>query len=271
MNSKKQKKEEKKLKKELYDRIDFVHHKAIPVEYLREFTPIYRFTIGTFLILAYISVFVYFINFFYTENITTEFVAIEDGDSKCKEVTKSFSSVSLAGANGKWEGAIGFDYSNAPVLVTFRNIEATEKEFTQLFEKQKERLNEVNEQFKNNNLGSNILFWTNYKNSVRTKNTEQTFQFVGDPAMIFDGQIFLSTVAAADYTGGEVLCYGPSTTFESTSAMFRSSFDYADDYATCGAYVFTPYDIAFALKGLVPRYVCMYVCFFQCMYVCMYE
>ena len=237
--------------KDLYEKIDFAHHKAIPVEYLREFTPAYRYSIGTVLILTYLGLFGYFIYYFYAENITAQFIAIEEGQNICQEVTKSFSSISLAGANGAWEGAVNFDYSDAPVQVTFRNIEATKEEFIQLFEKQKDRLKDINGEFKKNNLGTNILLWTNFKNSARTGNTEQTFQFVGDPSMVFDGNIYLSSIAGAD-SGGTALCDGPSTSFDPTSGLFHSNFNYDTDYSTCGAYVFKPYDIAFALQGLIP-------------------
>ena len=251
MKTNKQQHEKKKFMKDLYEKVDFAHHKAIPVEYLREFTPLYRYTIGTLLILTYLGLFGYFVYFFYSENISAQFIAIEEGENNCNEVTKAFSSVSLAGANGAWEGALNFDYSDAPVQVTFRNIEATTEDFIGLFKKQKERLIAINGDFKKNNLGNNILLWTNFKNSVRTGNTEQTFQFVGDPAMVFDGQIFLSSVAGAD-TGGTALCDGPATSFDTRSGLFHSSFDYDDDYSACGAFVFKPYDIAFALQGLIP-------------------
>jgi hypothetical protein len=59
-------------------------------------------------------------------------------------------------------------------------------------------------------------------------------------------------VAGAD-TGGTALCDGPATSFDPKSGLFHSIFDYDDDYSTCGAFVFKPYDIAFALQGLIPK------------------
>ena len=92
----KNKNNNKKLQEKAFKNFNFVHHKAIPVEYLREFSDPYRFSIGTILICVYLAVFGYAFYYLYTENVTTQFVSFEEGDSSCTEVVKPLDGSFLA-------------------------------------------------------------------------------------------------------------------------------------------------------------------------------
>jgi len=110
----------RKFRKYFYDKINFAHHKAIPIEYLREFSHHYRFSIGTFLIAAYLALFGYFIYYLYTENTTTQFVALEEGSNSCSDVIRPLDGSFLASSTGIWEGNSKFSYSDAPFQLIIR-------------------------------------------------------------------------------------------------------------------------------------------------------
>ena len=227
--------------------LNFAHEKAIPIDYLSEFTSHYRIPIGTILIVAYLAFFAYFTYYFYNENSKMQFVAIEEGTNTCTEVAKPLSSVVLASAYGVWEGATTFKYSDSPVIFTFREMTASTEEFIKFFEEQKDLISEVNKIFSENTLGLNILYWTTYLNSVQVGKTIQSLEFVGDPSNIFNGQILTGTVADAT-----AVCSAPSTTsFDTQSSTFSLTYSY-EDYIkyNCSSNNFDATQIALAIGGL---------------------
>ena len=234
--------------KVLYKRFNFWHHKAIPVEYLREFSHHYRYSIGTILIFAYLAFFSYFIYYFYTENTTTQFVAIEEGSNSCTEVVRPLDGTFFASSDGYWEGTINFKYTNAPVSVIFRELSASPDIFQEIFSGKKESLQGINEIFSANTLAVNIIYWTNYKKSIESSGTVQTFQMVGDPAYVFDAQIMVGNIASE-----KTVCNaGAVTTFDSRKASFVVSYEYKS-YLSPGSNcvnVFSELELAYAYPGL---------------------
>ena len=244
-------KEKRKFISEIYEKINFVHHKAIPIEYLREFSHHYRYSIGTILILTYLTLFGYAVYYFYTENTTTQFVAIEEGSNSCIEVVRPLDGTFLASSTGLWEGDVDFVYSDAPISITFRELSSTTEAFVELFSASKERLQKINEVFIANNLAVNILFWMSFKKSSIVGNKVQTLQLIGDPAFLFDSQIHVGVLAS-----GTAVCYSQATTtFDSQSGNFEISYSF-DDYISpdtnCEA-VFDYYSIAYAIYTLTTQ------------------
>ena len=242
------KKEKRKFISEIYEKVNFVHHKAIPIDYLREFSHHYRFSIGTVLIITYLALFGYAVYYFYTENTTTQFVAIEEGSNSCVEVVRPLDGSFLASSTGLWEGDVDFVYSDAPISITFRELSITTHSFVELFSGSKEKLQQINEVFIANNLAVNVLYWVSFKKSSIVGDKVQTLQLIGDPSFLFDSQIHVGVL-----TSGTAVCKSqPTTTFDSQSGNFEISYSF-DDYKSSSSgceTVFDYYSIAFAISML---------------------
>eukprot|EP01035_Chromulina_nebulosa_P002186 gene2186-2953_t len=208
----------------MYKKINFAHHKSIPIDYLQEFSHHYRLPIGTTLIAIYLAVFAYAIYYFYVENTTTEFVAIAEGNNRCTEVVRPLDGTFLASSNGLWEGDSAFIYRDAPINVIFRELRASKEYFQQIFNVKQKTLEKVNSIFAKNNLAYNMLYWTSFKKSTTIGKKVQTFELVGDPSFIFN-----SPVTAGVLSSGTSVCnLLPSSIFNSESGKFTITYSLSD-------------------------------------------
>ena len=232
----------------MYKKIDFAHHKSIPIDYLQEFSHHYRLPIGTTLIVIYLAVFAYAISYFYEENTTTEFVAIAEGNNRCTEVVRPLDGTFLASSNGLWEGDSAFIYRDAPLIVIFRELRATKEFFQQIFSEKQITLEKVNNIFMTTNLAHNILFWTSFKKSTVIGKKVQTFELVGDPSFVFNAPITAGVLSS----GTSVCNLLPSTTFSSESGKFEISYALSE-YVSVGSgcrQVLDEVTVAFAVPFL---------------------
>ena len=214
----------------MFKNINFAHHQSLPIDYLQEFSPEYRLPIGTILIIMYLGGFGYAVYYFYTENTTEEFVAIEEGNNRCTEVIRPLDGTFLASSNGRWEGDSAFRYSKAPVIAIFRELMATKKIFQEIFSETQKNLKEVNSFFMTNNLAMNILFWTSIKKSIIIEDKVHTFQLVGDPSFVFN-----SPITAGVLSSGTAVCnIQPTSIFNSESGKFEISYALSE-YVSVGS------------------------------------
>ena len=201
----------------MYKKINFAHHKSIPIDYLQEFSHHYRIPIGTTLIILYLAVFAYGVYYFYIENTSTEFVAIHEGNNRCTEVVRPLDGTFLASSSGVWEGNSNFVFRDAPVSVIFRELSATKSTFQNIFEERRRNLEDINSIFMQNNLAYNMLYWTSYKKSTVIGGKVQTFELVGDPSFVFNSPITVGVLSS----GTSVCNLLPTSIFNSESGKFE--------------------------------------------------
>ena len=235
----------------IFKNINFAHHQTIPIDYLQEFSPQYRLPIGTILIVMYLGGFGYAVYYFFMENSTEEFVAIEEGNNRCVDVIRPLDGNFLASSNGRWEGNTAFRYSKAPVFAIFRELWATKKIFQDIFAETLKGLEEVNSFFTVNNLAMNILLWTSVKKSITVADRVHTFQLVGDPSFVFN-----SPITAGVLSSGTSVCnLLPAASFNSESGKFEISYslsDYISETSGCRQ-VLDEVTLAFAVPFLTTQ------------------
>lgn len=235
----------------IFKNINFAHHQTIPIDYLQEFSPQYRLPIGTILIVMYLGGFGYAVYYFFMENSTEEFVAIEEGNNRCVDVIRPLDGNFLASSNGRWEGNTAFRYSKAPVFAIFRELWATKKIFQDIFAETLKGLEEVNSFFTVNNLAMNILLWTSVKKSITVADRVHTFQLLGDPSFVFN-----SPITAGVLSSGTSICnLQPAASFNSESGKFEISYslsDYISETSGCRQ-VLDEVTLAFAVPFLTTQ------------------
>ena len=80
----------------------------------------------------------------------------------CDEVPLEISGTYLADDNGNWEGDKEFEYSRAIYSFDFNRLETSEKGFAGIIDIALNRMDEITEIMKNNNLAITVLFWTSW-------------------------------------------------------------------------------------------------------------
>jgi hypothetical protein len=229
----------------LVERINFAVSTAIPIDYVRDFSWPYRFSVGTVLIILYIFLFTIAVYYFFSESTTTQFIALEEGSNTCSEVVRPIEGTFHASSNGLWEGDAGFKYSESPIKVIFRQLSSSTDSFLKIFEAKRETLNGVNAVFSLNNLARNVLYWTSFKKSLNVNNKVQSFQFVGDPSFVFNAQVIVGVMSS-----GSAFCLlRPDCHFNTDTASFEMSYP-AGDYVSKCQTLFDAYSISFAVPAL---------------------
>eukprot|EP01038_Epipyxis_sp_PR26KG_P009741 gene9741-13107_t len=171
----------------IVEKIDDWFRGQIPMESLKSLPRHYLYTIGLLLQLCMFTIFAIFLLVGYFTNISIPFISLSSNSGNCKPVAKAFSGTYIASTDGYWSGNQNFRTNKGVYYITFNNMEVDQKGFVDFMDIiQHHIIPPIANQSVNSQLPINILYWMNYAESIVVGNFEQTFEFTGEPTVVFN-------------------------------------------------------------------------------------
>lgn len=186
----------------LYRKANEVFIQRIPSEDIRDMPPSFMYPIGSVAFLILLAIFLVVFTLSYQAQIGTEFLSplsgtTTDASPYCETISVSNSGTLRATQSGYWEGAAGFQYSEASYIATVTNWQVTPEEYADALNLLYFSIAAVGNITKENDLGYNLVFWFSFTARPELENTAQRFNLIGDPLVVFNRQYVqgaLSTV-----------------------------------------------------------------------------
>ena len=173
-------------------KFDAVFTQIIPIEDVKDMPVRYKYGIGGAALLGLIGIFLALFITSYQRQKQQHFLAplksnSHQASSNCETILVSNTGQYMATEYGLWEGAVGFNYSQAAYSIYLTNWQESESEFAKdmniLYTN---ALIPIGQQMSKQNLGMNVLYWTSYNQIPGGVNLAQRFSPTGDPIVIFD-------------------------------------------------------------------------------------
>jgi hypothetical protein len=170
----------------------------LPSDDIKAMSPEYLYPIGIIAFVCLVGIFLaVFLNGFITSS-KTSFLSPSTSDvpmKNCRTISTINTGSYLATESGVWEGADGFQYSQAAYELTLTSMSIDHDTYVYVMNSAYNSLLGVKNLSYSFDLASNLVYWMSGTFLPFSQNVAQRFFFVGSPLVVFDRQKTTGTIA----------------------------------------------------------------------------
>jgi hypothetical protein len=188
--------EEETFKDWVFEKLNDMFIKSLPMDSIRELPPFYMYVVGTVVQIVALLMFLSFIQQGYQQGITQQYISLQANNGICESVPAPITGQYFADINGNWQDSSGFDYTIASYVFQFQELRLDDDTYTQMIYNLRDTLQPYAVLSASSNLGLNLLLWMVLNEffyppvtpDVSNAAVLQNFALTGEPEFVFNRQ-----------------------------------------------------------------------------------